>query len=194
MDKLKLFAENGYVQCFFDEKHDKELLEQEGFFIYSNIINWINPSKGQALQFRNIAISYWKNKLYPLFRQIAIKGNTSFFLETPLHIDIVKEFEDDGLIATYDSKITKLSWNFSTKNFGNELRILSERYEIDKFLPLVKSELSKNPFYLKKMTLNLGQMELLKLESIETEVIGSYVKFKSCDPQAYSLYVVNKQL
>ena len=194
MDNLKLFAENGYVQSFFDEKHDKELLEQEGFLVHCNIISWVNSSKGLALQFKNIAISYWKNKLYPLFRQLAIKGNTSFFLETPLHVDIVKEFEDDGLIATCDSKIKKLSWNFSTKNFGNELRILSERYEIDEFLPLVKSELTKNPFYLKKMTLNLGQMELLKLESIETEVIGSYVKFKSCDPQAYSLYVVNKQL
>ena len=182
MQTLRFEAENGrlYHQIESSEIFSNEELVKQGFtkklnYPFNEIL-WEKATHGEALELRNTAVKYWKNKLYAVFRKLALKGESKYMVY--LNKEFLQDFEEDGFDITFDDKnITEFSWEFSIEKLANELRKLSEREGVDRFLCLVKLQLATYDMYMKKMKLTPKQIDILKTENINVEVDGDYVKF-----------------
>ena len=180
---LKTCAEKGlfFITKNVDDSEVKELLFQK-FSVWpvgkdKIKVSWEDATQGNALEFKNIAISYWKNQLYPRFQKNALEGKTKYDIMPENVNPFIQSMEQDGFYITKRKDIVTISWDFGIEKLADELRKLSEREGVDRFLPLVNRELTNKHVYMKKMKLTPKQIDILKTENITVEVDGDYVKF-----------------
>ena len=86
MQTLRFEAENGrlYHQIESSEIFSNEELVKQGFtkklnYPFNEIL-WEKATHGEALELRNTAVKYWKNKLYAVFRKLALKGESKYMV------------------------------------------------------------------------------------------------------------------
>lgn len=174
------FADAGKVKITnsFGLKLD-ELLK-DGFVVKGDTIWWLNATTGKALECKERAYKYWKDRLCYICEKIAKSGNYEYATHCNMYIEGAKYFEQDGFRAILSGGfITSLDWRFATFGKANELRLLARRKGIDDFLPLVRQELEKAKTCKIEMDITPVQISvLLEIEQIRATKDGGMVLFE----------------